>query len=86
MERSTEAGETEEKIKDLGLAYPVDTYSLSHVALPFPPNDSLYGSQPDPTESFGVNLGIIAGRGERGTLIVSLDMLLRETSNPFFSY
>ena len=86
VERSTEAGETEEKIKDLGLVYPVDTYSLSHVALPFPPNDSLYGSQPDPTESFGVNLGTIAGRGEWGTLIVSLDMLLRETSNPFFSY
>ena len=86
VERSTEAGETEEKIKDLGLAYPADTYSLSHVALPFPPSDSLYGSQPDPTESFGVNLGTIAARGERGTLIVSLDMLLRETSNPFFSY
>ena len=86
VERSTEVGETEEKIKDLGLAYPADTYSLSHVALPFPPTDSLYGSQPDPTESFGVNLGTISARGEQGTLIVSLDMLLRETSNPFFSY
>jgi len=53
------------------------------VALPFPPSDSLYGSQPDPTESFGINLGTIAARGERGALIVSLDMLLRETSNPF---
>jgi alpha-beta hydrolase superfamily lysophospholipase len=86
VERSTEAGETEEKIKDLGLTYSADTYSLSHVALPFPPSDSLYGSQPDPTESFGVNLGTIVARGEHGTLIVSLDMLMRETSNPFFSY
>jgi hypothetical protein len=86
VERSTEAGKTEERIKDLGLAYPADTYSLSHVALPFPPSDSLYGSQPDPNESFGVHLGTIAARGERGTLIVSLDILLRETSNPFFSY
>ncbi len=76
----------EEKIKDLGLVYPADTYSLSHVALPFPPSDSLYGSQPDPNESFGVHLGKLAARGERGSLIVSLDILLRETSNPFFSY
>jgi alpha-beta hydrolase superfamily lysophospholipase len=86
VERSIEAGETAETIEDLGLAYPADTYSLSHVALPFPPSDSLYGSQPDPTESFGVNLGTVAARGERGALIVSLDMLLRESSNPFFSY
>jgi alpha-beta hydrolase superfamily lysophospholipase len=86
VERSTEAGNTEEKRKALGLAYPADTYSLSHVALPFPPSDSLYGSQPDPNESFGVHLGTIAARGERGTLIISLDILLRETSNPFFSY
>ena len=86
VERSTEAGETTEKLKDLGLAYPADTYSLSHIALPFPTTDSLYGSEPDPNESFGVNLGAIAGRGERGTLIVSLDMLFRESSNPFFPY
>lgn len=86
VERSTEAGETAEKIEDLGLAYPADTYSLSHVALPFPPSDSLYGSEPDPAESFGINLGTIAARGERGALIVSLDILLRESSNPFFSY
>jgi alpha-beta hydrolase superfamily lysophospholipase len=86
VERTTEAGESSEQSKELGLTYPSDTYSLSHVALPFPPSDSLYGSEPDPTESFGVNLGTIAGRGEGGTLIVSLDMLFRKSSNPFFPY
>ncbi len=86
VERSTEAGEIAEQIRELGLIYPNDTYSLSHVALPFPPSDSLYGSQPDLTENFGVHLGAIAGRGERGTLVVSLDMLFRKSSNPFFSY
>jgi len=86
VERSTEAGETTETVKELGLAYPANVYSLSHIALPFPTTDSLYGSQPDPNESFGVNLGAIAGRGEQGTLIVSLDMLFRESSNPFFPY
>ena len=38
------------------------------------------------SEDFGVNLGAIAPRGERGGLIVSLDFLLRLSSNPFFSY
>jgi hypothetical protein len=60
--------------------------SLSHVALPFPTSDSLYGLQPDPAENFGINLGAIAARGERGTLIVNLDSLLRMSSNPFFPY
>jgi hypothetical protein len=46
--------------------------------------DSLYGLEPDPTETFGVNLGAIAPWGERGTLIVSLDSRLRMSSNSFF--
>ena len=33
-----------------------------------------------------VNLGAIATRGERGTLIVSIDSLARMSSNPFFDY
>ena len=42
--------------------------------------------QPDPSEDFGINLGVIAARGERGALILSLDSLLRVSSNPFFPY
>jgi len=61
-------------------------FSLSHVALPFPLSDSLYGLTPDEAEDFGVHLGSLAPRGERGTLIVSLDALLRMSSNPFFFY
>lgn len=86
VERVTEAGAVEEQSRALGLAYPPGVFSLSHVALPFPLNDSLYGMQPDPAENFGVNLGAVAPRGERGTLIVSLDALLRMSSNPFFPY
>jgi hypothetical protein len=59
---------------------------LSHVALPFPTSDGLYGTHPDPDEDFGVQLGAVAARGERGALIVSLDSLLRMSSNPFFPY
>jgi hypothetical protein len=42
--------------------------------------------RPDPTENFGINLGALAARGERGALIVSMDSLLRMSSNPFFPY
>jgi alpha-beta hydrolase superfamily lysophospholipase len=84
--RTTEAGEASEHTRALGLTYPTGLYSLSHVALPFPMDDSLYGLTPDPTENFGVNLGALAPRGERNVLIASLDSLLRVASNPFFPY
>ena len=72
--------------RPLGVAYPAGLYSLSHVALPFPMSDSLYGLTPDPTEDFGLHLGTLAPRGERNVLIASLDSLLRASSNPFFPY
>ncbi|UKJ76241.1 alpha/beta hydrolase (plasmid) [Azospirillum brasilense] len=84
--RTMEAGTETEQVQELGLVYPFDVYSLSHVALPFPTTDSLYGLHPDPTEDFGIHLGAVAARGERGALIVSMDALLRMSSNPFFPY
>jgi alpha-beta hydrolase superfamily lysophospholipase len=86
VERVTEAGATNEQIRALGLLYPREVFSLSHLALTFPMNDSLYGLQPDSPEEYGVNLGSLATRGERGTLIVSVDSLSRMSSNPFFPY
>jgi alpha-beta hydrolase superfamily lysophospholipase len=86
VERVLEAGAASEQVRPLGLVYPLGVFSLSHVALPFPPSDRLYGSDPDPDEDFGITLGTIAARGERGALIVSLDSLLRMSSNPFFPY
>ena len=87
VERVTEAGAVTETTHPLALAFPPGIFSLSHVALPFPMGDSLYGMQPDKTaEFFGVHLGAIAPRGERGVLILDLDALLRMSSNPFFPY
>ena len=86
VEQVTEAGATTEQTRPLALAFPPGIFSLSHVALPFPLSDALYGLQPDKSENFGVNLGAIAPRGERGVLIVNLDALLRVSSNPFFPY
>lgn len=84
--RTMEAGTETEQVQELGLVYPFDVYSLSHVALPFPTTDSLYGLHPDPNEDFGIHLGAVAARGERGALVVSMDALLRMSSNPFFPY
>jgi alpha-beta hydrolase superfamily lysophospholipase len=86
VERVTEAGATTEETRALGLIYPRDVFSLSHLALPFPLDDSLYGLRPEREDEYGVNLGSMATRGERGTLIVSLDSLIRMSSNPFFPY
>jgi alpha-beta hydrolase superfamily lysophospholipase len=86
VERATEAGATQERVRPLGLAWSREVYSLSHVALPFPVTDGLYGLDPDPGEDFGVRLGALAPRGERGVLAIDPDTLLRLSSNPFFPY
>jgi alpha-beta hydrolase superfamily lysophospholipase len=72
-------------VRRLGLPYPPSFFSLSHVALPFPPRDSLYGTDPD-DEDYGVHLGSQAPRAERGTLINGADTLVRASCNPFFDY
>jgi hypothetical protein len=72
--------------RPLGLSFPLGFYSLSHVALPFPVSDALYGAEPNMSENFGENLGALAPPGERNVLIASLDSLMRASSNPFFPY
>ena len=86
VERVVEAGATTERSRMLGLAYPREVYSLSHVAIPFPVTDALYGMDPGTDEDFGVNLGAMTTRGEVGVLILPLDSLVRVASNPFFPY
>jgi alpha-beta hydrolase superfamily lysophospholipase len=84
--RITDAGSTEPHDVPLSGTYPDSVYSLSHVALPFPQGDSLYGMKPDPNDQdFGVHFGTIAPRGERAALRVPLDGLTRMASNPFFN-
>jgi alpha-beta hydrolase superfamily lysophospholipase len=86
VERRTPAHAREETLRALELRYPVALFSLSHIALPFPPSDGLYGAQPAAGDDFGVQLGTLSPRGEAGVLIVGLDTLTRASSNPFFPY
>jgi len=69
----------------LGLAWPVGVISLSHVALPIPADDPLYGQRP-PENPNALFLGQMAVQGERGTLKLSSDWLLRLRYNPFYAY
>jgi len=86
VEQVTEAGSTMVQTRPIGLEFPLEVFSLSHLALPFPITDPLYGIRPDDSDDFGVNLGALAVRGERGGLIVSLDSLTRLSSNPFYDF
>ena len=80
----TPAGSVEASASELAQAYPTQLFSLSHIALPFPCDDALYGSAPREPGSTGIALGVLAPRGERGVLQVGMDSLLRASCNPFF--
>ena len=63
-----------------------DIFSLSHIALPFPLDDALYGMHPGTEDDFGIQLGAVAPRGERGALVLNLNSVFRISSNPFMPY
>ena len=88
LERSIAPGQLQAVERKLDLTYPPGIFSLSHLAIPIPVNDPLYGIAPDPgsRSEFGLNLGVLDARGERGALLVDQDFLTRLPSNPFFPY
>src|SRR5512147_3219383 len=88
VERSIAPGQLQAAVRSLNLPYPPGIFSLSHLAIPIPMDDPLYGMHPDPKTKgdYGYNLGAMDARGERGALIVDQDFLTRLPSNPFFPY
>jgi alpha-beta hydrolase superfamily lysophospholipase len=71
--------------RPLDLEWPRTVFSLSHVALPFAPDDALYGYAAAQERSH-VQLGRLEVRGENGVLAIPTWMLTRLRSNPFHSY
>ena len=71
--------------RPLPLEWPRTVFSLSHVALTFPPDDPLYGYAAAQDASH-VQLGRLELRGENGVLAIPTWMLIRLRSNPFYSY
>lgn len=78
-------GETAPAVQPLELYWPEEIYSLTHVALPFPPHDGLYGGTPG-EDSHGIQLGTLALRGERGALQIPAAQILRLRWNPFYAW
>jgi esterase/lipase len=75
----------EKYVEDMNITWPMGIYSLSHVAMPFSKNDPLYGDVNAP-KSPGIQLGYLAGYGERMVLQISPSALLRQRWNPFHKY
>jgi hypothetical protein len=88
VERSIAPGQLRAEVRPLNLLYPPGIFSLSHLAIPIPMDDPLFGMQPSPNTKgeYGYSLGAMDARGERGALIVDQDFLTRLPSNPFFPY
>jgi len=72
-------------VEKLGLSWPRGVVSLSHVALPIPADDPLYGQHPSADDNL-LFLGDMAIKGERGLLRIPGDWLLRLRYNPFYPY
>ena len=85
VEWSKAARSTAPTIRDLGLQWPDNVFSLSHVAIPFPPDDPIYGKAGSEGDH-GLLIGALEPRGEKRLLLVSADLFLRLRHNPFFSY
>lgn len=77
--------DTPPEATSINLRWPQGVISLSHVALPFPPDDPLYGQRP-PADSDTIFLGQIELKGERNLLKIPYDWLIRLRHNPFYEY
>ena len=86
VETSIAPGATSVATRPLGLAWPRDVFSLSHVALPFPLSNPVYGREENTAPPQVIRLGMLSPRGERAVLSVPSDTLARLTCNPFFPY
>lgn len=82
--RERPAGEIAATTTEPGLSWPGEVYSLSHIALPFPLDDPLYGNGDSP-ENPGVRLGRLDLRGENRTLAIPNTAMTRQHWNPFFA-
>ena len=85
VSRRKEPFSTAASTEPLNFAWTRGMISLSHIALPFPPDDPLYGL-PLPEKSDTIFLGQMAIQGERGLLKFPADWLLRLRHNPFYDF
>jgi hypothetical protein len=86
IERTVGAGATNVSERGLDTQWPAGLFSLSHVALPFPLDDPVYGTEAPVRPDGPIALGRLSPRGERAVLTVAMETLMRVSSNPFYPY
>jgi esterase/lipase len=67
------------------MAWPDGVVSLSHIAVPFPPDDPIYGSH-DATGDSGLSLGSLSMRAEPSALLIPSSLFVRCRHNPFYAF
>ncbi len=81
------AGDSDIAHNPLPLEWPTGVFSLSHVALPFPPDDPIYGGPATEGKDYPwITLGNVSIRGERNLLLFPDSYFLRLRYNPFHDY
>jgi esterase/lipase len=81
------ADETQAVPESTNLAWPPGIYSLSHIAIPFRPDDIVYGDgTTEHDDEPGLRLGALSPRGEAGVLMLTSDYFLRTRHNPFYGF
>ncbi len=83
-EESRAPGSLERVTTPLDLEWPRGLYSLTHVAIPFPPDDPAYGGGSSPAGP-PFPLGALDLKGERGVFRIPDSLLTRLRYNPFFA-
>ena len=84
VSRSRAPNSSEAVVTPLDLAWPEEVFSLSHVAVPFPPDDPAYGVGISPLGP-PFPFGDLELKGERGVFKIPDSLLTRLRYNPFFS-
>lgn len=84
--RQKPAGAQQSQDVMLDLSWPRGLFSLSHVSVPFAPDDPLYGDRVNDPKDSTITLGSVTIRGERNLLQIPDSFFLRLRYNPFFPY
>lgn len=80
------AGSNEVQHVPTSILWPRDLFALSHVAIPVPEDDAIYGATPPARRGQRIWLGKAALYGERDMLLIPETALLRLRYNPFFPW
>jgi alpha-beta hydrolase superfamily lysophospholipase len=67
------------------MAWSEPIVSLSHLAVPIPPEDPIYGTK-EATEPTGLSLGTLSVRTEPGALLINNALFSRCRYNPFYAF